>query len=246
MSLYLAIDTATDHGSVAVGDPTSVGVEVSIGNRRHAAALLPTIDHALGCVGASYADLVGIIVADGPGSFTGLRVGFASAKGLLLDHGHMELRTAPSLMSLAFGLRQLTEGPIAALYDALRGDVFGAVYSFTNSEAKTVLSPRLGTVTQLTELCPDRPSLGVGEGAVTYGDLVKHWTGRAGIGPPLGVPRATALLGLLAVEKATVVVENPESFEPEYGRLAEAQVRREKQLLEAQRRQAAQQEKSRD
>ncbi len=225
MSVYLAVDTVTDHGSVAIGAPGEVDAEVTIGKRRHAAALLPSIEHVLRMVGVSYAGLRGIVVADGPGSFTGLRIGFATVKGILLEHESLELRTAPSLMSLAFGMRHCAHGPIAALYDALRGDVFGAVYAFSAGAVSVELKPTLGTVTQLTELCGVKPSLGVGDGAAAYATLVRDWTGSEPIGSPAAVPRAAGLLGLLAVGGATTLVADPDSFEPEYGRLAEAQVK---------------------
>jgi tRNA threonylcarbamoyladenosine biosynthesis protein TsaB len=186
---------------------------------------MPAIAHALGVAGVSYSQLAGIVVADGPGSFTGLRIGFATAKGLMLDHDHLRLHAVPSLMSLAFGFRELADGPVAALYDAQRGDVFGAVYGFEEGTANVYLQPTLGSVTQLTELCARKPTLGVGDGAVVHGELVHGWTGRSAIGPPLGVPRAASLLGLMAVAGAAAVVEEPEAFEPEYGRLAEALVR---------------------
>lgn len=224
MSFYLAIDTATERGSVAVGNETAVLAEVSMGNRRHASALLPAIEHSVAVAGLSYKGLTGIIVADGPGSFTGLRIGFATARGLMLDNEHLALYTAPSLMSLAFGVRQFAAGPIAALYDALRGAVFGAVYDFAGGRVATLLPPTLGTVTQLTELCGVRPSLGVGDGAALYAEQVREWTGCAAIGPPQGLPRAASLLELLAVDGARAV-QDPEGFEPEYGRLAEAEVR---------------------
>lgn len=226
MSRFLAIDTVTEIGSVAIGNPDALMAEILIGNRRQAAALAPTIDHVLDVAGVTFSDLDGIVVADGPGSFTGLRIGFAAAKGILLAHDYLRLWTAPSLMALAFSFRDVVDGPVAALYDALRGDVFGAVYRFTGDSATVHLPPTLGTVTQLTELCSASPSLGVGSGAVAWADMVQAWTGRATIGPPVGVPRAASLLGLLTVAEATTVVEDPSSFEPTYGRLAEAEVRR--------------------
>lgn len=225
MNAYLAVDTVTDHGSVALGTPGGVDAEVTIGRRKHAAALLPSIEHVLRMARASYADLQGIVVADGPGSFTGLRIGFATVKGIMQEYESLELRSAPSLMSLAFGMRHCANGPVCALYDALRGDVFGAVYGFSAGAVSVELNPTLGTVTQLTELCSVKPSLGVGDGAAAYATLVREWTGSEPIGPPAAVPRAAGLLGLLAVDGATTLVADPESFEPEYGRLAEAQVR---------------------
>lgn len=226
MTLYLALDTATDCGSVAIGQPGQVAAELVVANRRHSAALMPGVEEVLRLAGATYADLSGIVVADGPGSFTGLRIGFATVKGILREHERLSLVTAPSLLSTAWGAAAFHAGPIAALYDALRGELFGAVYTFEASRVIRKLAPTLGTVSRLAEQSSATPTLAVGDGAVLHADAVREWTGRDPVGPLAGaVPRAGALLGLLAVEGATTAVDDPVLFEPAYGRLAEAQVR---------------------
>lgn len=239
MKRYLAIETATDLGSVAVGAADAVLSEVAFGERRHAAALTPAIAEALRLAGLGYTELDGIVVANGPGSFTGLRIGVATVKGILAHHERLSVRTAPSLMAAAFGAHLFASGPVAALYDALRGEVFAAVYEFGGAgsgggsggtvRARAVVAPTLTTVADLVARCPVPPALAVGDGAVAYGAAVRAWTGREPVGPPVGVPRAQGLLGLLAVDGATVAVGDPAAFEPDYGRLAEAQARWERE-----------------
>ena len=64
---WLALDTATDQASVAVGrTAATASVESVAGSRRHAAELLPMIDRALAAQGITLAGLRGVIVADGP------------------------------------------------------------------------------------------------------------------------------------------------------------------------------------
>src|SRR5436305_1816727 len=86
--VWLAIDTATDIASVAVGKPpdTEAGVFVQ-GARRHAAEIIVLIERALEQAGVRPHELEGIVVGDGPGSFTGLRIGWAAAKGLAQQAG---------------------------------------------------------------------------------------------------------------------------------------------------------------
>src|SRR5438445_7219904 len=125
--LWLAIDTATDIASVAVGKPpdTEAGVFVQ-GARRHAAEIIVLIDHALEQAGVRPNELEGIVVGDGPGSFTGLRIGWAAAKGLAQQAG-LSVAAVPSLMAAAATVaRQLGPVPVAACYDAFRGQVYGA------------------------------------------------------------------------------------------------------------------------
>lgn len=225
MTLYLAVDTATDLGSVALGEPGRSQAAVSFGERRHAAMLLPSIQHVLQIAGAEYPDLTGIVVADGPGSFTGLRIGFATAQGILRAHDGLALHVVPSLMAAAYGAARYAGGPVAALYDALRGEVFAAVYRFGGGGVATLYPPTLTSVRALADQVTERPQLAVGDGAVVYADEVTAWTGRAPVGPPTGGPHAGALLDLLAIEGAVVAIEDPPAFEPTYGRKAEAQVR---------------------
>ncbi|MBI4419562.1 MAG: tRNA (adenosine(37)-N6)-threonylcarbamoyltransferase complex dimerization subunit type 1 TsaB [Gemmatimonadetes bacterium] len=224
MSLFLALDTATDAGSVAVGRPGVLAAEIIFGDRRHAAALVPAIEEALRLAGASFPDLTGIVLADGPGSFTGLRIGFATVQGLVREHASPRVLTAPSLIGAAWLASRFADGPVAALYDALRGEVFAVVCRFHNQAVEILLSPRLTTVAALRDASV-RPGVVVGDGAVAHAEEVRAWTGRDPVGPPGGAPRASALLELLAVGGATREVSDPTAWEPDYGRPAEAQVR---------------------
>jgi tRNA threonylcarbamoyladenosine biosynthesis protein TsaB len=224
MSLYLALETATGLGSVALGDGKGAVAEVAIRDRRLSAATLPAVEEVLRLAGAGLGDLEGIVLADGPGSFTGLRIGFATAKGLLHQHPSLALRLVPSLLGLARHAAWFVQGPVAALFDALRGEVFAAVYRFDEGRLETLMAPRLITPAALIKETPG-PALAVGDGAAAHETLMQAWTGRAPVGPPAGAPRAGALLELLGVNGATTLVRDPAAVEPNYGRLAEAQAR---------------------
>jgi tRNA threonylcarbamoyl adenosine modification protein YeaZ len=82
--MFLAIETSTDQASVALGRPGAIIAEETLpGVRQHARGLLPLIQEVLRGQGVELADLQGVLVADGPGSFTGLRIGAAVAKALV-------------------------------------------------------------------------------------------------------------------------------------------------------------------
>src|ERR1043166_1112206 len=120
--IWLALDTATDIASVAAGRPPAAesGAHVQ-GARRHAAEVIRLVDFALTRIGARPRDLDGIVVGDGPGSFTGLRIGWAAAKGLAHEAG-LELRAIPSLMAAAAGAAgKLGRGPGGGGLRATRG-----------------------------------------------------------------------------------------------------------------------------
>ncbi len=225
MSLTLALDTATDVASVAIGRDRVLLAEITLAGRRHGAALLPALEEVARLAGGSLADVGRVVLADGPGSFTGLRIGAATVQGLVRALPGLEVAAAPSLLAAAWAASRWHAGPAAALYDALRGDVFGAVYAFGDRGIETIVPPSLVTVARLRELTPVRPAVAVGDGAVRYADEVRDWTGRAPVGPPLGAPRAAALIAVEGLPGGTRPVPDILAYEPDYGRPAEAQAK---------------------
>lgn len=222
MSRWLAIETATAVGSVAVGAPDEVTAELVLSGRAHAAQLVPAIRDVLDTGGLTIADLAGIIVGDGPGSFTGLRIGLATAQGMLRAHPALGLWAAPSLVGTALVGARRGFTTVAALYDALRGDVFAAVCRVAGRQVEVLEGPRLVHADQLPA-GPRRPDVALGDGAVTFADVVRRWTGRDPLPPGIAGPRASALIELMRGPEVRHI-EDPFGFEPDYGRKAEAQV----------------------
>lgn len=226
-SLLLAIDTATDVASVAVGTPAETLAVVSVkGARQHAAQVIELVDRALEMAGVRVAGLAGLVVGDGPGSFTGLRIGWAAAKGLAHEAGR-PIRAVPSLMGAA--LAAATGGavpePVAACFDALRGQVYGALYEFHTGRVDTLVAPAVLTVAELARVAPRRPRVVVGDGALRYAAECYVWSGAAPVGLDALTPVAASLLTLSAREGAARELPDPATAEPEYGRPAEAQAR---------------------
>ncbi len=221
---WLALDTATAIASVALGWPPvpEAGAHVD-GARRHAAEIIRLVDFVLTRVGARVADLEGIVVGDGPGSFTGLRIGWAAAKGLAHEAG-LELRAIPSLMAAALGAALgIGPEPVAACFDALRGDVYGALYVFHPDRVETLVAPAVVTPNAFVQAAPVRPRLVVGDGAVRYAAEFTRWTGAAPVPLQSLPPQATMLLALLGRAGAGRPLDDPVTAEPTYGRPAAAQ-----------------------
>jgi tRNA threonylcarbamoyladenosine biosynthesis protein TsaB len=222
--MWLALETATDRASVAVGRDAADAVEESLtGARRHAGALLLMVDAALRRRGVALDAVTGLIVSDGPGSFTGLRVGATAAKALARARG-LRLHTAPSLMARAAGVARGVEPLVLAVRDALRGEVYAGAFRFGARAVATVLEPGVRRPDALAAL-DLRPDVLVGEAPAGVREVLERATGRAMIVPPEGAPGATALIGLAGVDGGTHEVENPSDWEPFYGRPAEAQAR---------------------
>jgi tRNA threonylcarbamoyladenosine biosynthesis protein TsaB len=195
------------------------------GVRRHAAEIVGLVDFVLGRLRIRAAELEGIVLGDGPGSFTGLRIGWAAAKGLAQEAG-LDLVAVPSLMAAAAGAAvKLGAVPIAACFDALRGQVYGAIYVIHPARVETLVPPAVLTVPELARAAPVRPQLVVGDGAVKYADAVRAWTEAAPVPLEALPPSASVMLSLFTREGAARAITDLTTAEPVYGRPAEAQVK---------------------
>jgi tRNA threonylcarbamoyladenosine biosynthesis protein TsaB len=224
--MRLALDTATARASVAVGCSGAEAVQHELeGARRHAAELLPMIDAVLRQAKVALDQVTALVVSDGPGSFTGLRVGASVAKALVQARS-LPLWTAPSLLVRARGVAR-TGQTVLAVADALRGELYAAAYRFEDVGVRTLLAPSVYRPEALVESAP-RPDLLVGEGPDALLRLLERWAGRPLVGPPDGAPHARVLLGLVEVAGGAQRVPDVEHWEPVYGRPAEAQARWEK------------------
>ena len=216
----LAIDTATDVASVGVSAGAQIVARSIHGARQHASGILPLIHDVLKLADVSLKDITRIIVGDGPGSFTGLRIGWAAAKGLAHERD-LPLIAIPSLLGAAHASGV---NVVAACYDALRGQVFGAVYGFMGDEIDTLMNPGLYTISELVADTAGQPALAVGDGAIRYREEVEAWIGRAPVGIDALPPIARSLLVLFEYGEARCAVDRS-TAEPVYGRQAEAQVK---------------------
>jgi len=206
--MWLALDTATDRASLAVGRPGEIlARETIIGARNHAGGLLAALDACLARAGVAQEAVEGVVLADGPGSFTGLRVGAAAAKALVRVQP-MPLWTAPSLLVCA-AAAAAAEGVILSVSNALRGELFAAAYHFRPGMVESILMPTVLAPQDIMARIP-APSHIVGPAAPTLG------------GNPTW-PDAGDLLWLVGLAGGVTRVADPPRWEPEYGRPAEAQ-----------------------
>ncbi|HSJ09799.1 MAG TPA: tRNA (adenosine(37)-N6)-threonylcarbamoyltransferase complex dimerization subunit type 1 TsaB [Longimicrobiales bacterium] len=211
MSVLLAIETSTDAGSIALGRGPEVAGEVLIGSyTRHAETLLPALEFLLASTKLARGDIDGIVVGAGPGSFTGVRIAAASARGLALGLG-VPLYAYSSLAALAADAH--TDRAVCALFDARRGEVYAACYR----AGETLLEPDALPVAALLDRVREHDPVFVGEGAVRYA----HELGCAP--PALRWPRASALLRLAAADPAGGRVADGAAWEPSYLRASGAE-----------------------
>jgi len=155
--LLLALDTSTRIASVAVFDGQQVLSETTwLAGREHSTRLLVEVGIALERIGRCADDLTGLVVASGPGSYTGVRVALSVAKGMAGGLGTPAWGVS-SLEVLALAAEP-SELPVRAVIEAGRGRYATALYSHGVAEE----DPRLATIEQLTALISG-PSIVIGE-----------------------------------------------------------------------------------
>ena len=125
--MELAIDTATANASLALAHHDDIIAEFSWhSGQNHSTQLLPSVVYLLNQTGASLQSLDGIIVAQGPGSYNGLRVGISTAKGLAVSLG-IPIVGISTLEAAAFA-HAATGLPICPILNAGRGEIATATY----------------------------------------------------------------------------------------------------------------------
>ncbi|HEY4109743.1 tRNA (adenosine(37)-N6)-threonylcarbamoyltransferase complex dimerization subunit type 1 TsaB [Puia sp.] len=130
MALILNIDTATEKASICLAkDGKMLALAESASQKEHAAWLHPAIEQMMTETGYRLRDLQAVAVTAGPGSYTGLRVGMAAAKGFCfaLD---IPLIAEDTLSTMAFAAREQLSGVdlLCPMIDARRMEVFTAIY----------------------------------------------------------------------------------------------------------------------
>ncbi len=237
----------TDDTDGAASGSGSVAERSHLGGRAHAELLAPAIEEVCALSGCTLADVDALAVDIGPGLFTGLRVGVATAKALGQALG-LDILGVTSLDVLAAGALEAA-GPeraarVVAVVDARRREVFAAAYDFGS-----VLGDGVGTgvspvdpaevrddrvealtpdelVAWLDELAGHGPVLVVGDGAVRYLELLAP---RAGIDCDLAgevsAPSPSTLARLAARRLiAGVAPVTPGDLAPDYRRHADARI----------------------
>ena len=215
----LGIDTSTAASAACVlrsdGEAFEVRPAAKALSARpaHSAELMPAVTDCLERSGLGYSDLDAIAVGVGPGAFTGLRIGVATARALAQASG-VDLRPVSSLGALAAGI----EGPVGLpLIDARRGEVFAALYE--NGEVR--LRPFATAPEVLIERVRETGlnPLAAGDGSLRFGDVLEAAGVRiVAADSPAHVVRGLSICRAAADSPATP----PEAVLPDYQRLPDA------------------------
>lgn len=165
----IALDSSGLVASVAVMEEGNMIGEYTVHHKKtHSQTLLPMLDEVVRMIGLNLHTIDGIAIASGPGSFTGLRIGSATVKGLgmALDKPIIEV---PTLEALAYNIYG-TERLICPIMDARRGQVYTGVYEWKDTEFRTVMEQSAVSVEELIQILSSyqRPVIFLGDGVPVY------------------------------------------------------------------------------
>ncbi len=223
----LAADTSTSVNTVALCDDGRVLSETVVEcGRAHAERLLSTVDWVLAEAGLALKDVDALAISKGPGSFTGLRVGVATWKGLALGAG-LPLVGVPTLDALA-RVPALYTGTICPVLDAKMGEVFCAVYRYEGGVRSKVAADRVCPVELLlNEL--DGIVHFLGDGAQRYWSAIAERLPEAHlVSGGAGLPRASAVAEEAVALLKTGAESDAAAVAPVYLRKSQAEEAREK------------------
>lgn len=225
--LLLAIETATLAASVAVLRGTSVLAQRALPVDRPASeTLLPGLLAALAEADVALGALDGFAVSIGPGSFTGLRVGVSTVKGLAFG-GAQRVIPVPTLAALALHA-DAGDAPVAALLDARRGEVYAAIYDGDPAAAPClapcVVEPE-ALAAHFSSIAAGRACVAIGDGIASAAAALRARLGdRVQLRPVAPDAAAVGRLGQRLWEASGDLAA--ERLAPLYVRRAEAEVRR--------------------
>lgn len=165
----LAIDSSGLAATVALLDEDILVGEYTIHNKKtHSQTLLPMIDAMLGMAEISIDEVEGIAVAEGPGSFTGLRIGASTAKGLAQGI-HVPIVAVPTLEGLAYNLTG-ADALICPIMDARRNQAYYGIYDVRGAAPEALVPQAAAPVKEVAEQVNSigRPVIFIGDGVPVF------------------------------------------------------------------------------
>lgn len=191
----LSLDSSTEAASIAVIDENKLLGEITFNfEKQHSVILMSMIDNLLSNLHTNVDSLDGFVVSRGPGSFTGLRIGLATIKGLSMGSSKPFVSVS-SLDSLAYNLCY-APGIICPILDALRNNVYTCLYSFKNGKLQPISDYMAISIDELLEILKskDMPVYIIGDAINKFNQKFKENLKEVHFAPPhLNFTRASSL-----------------------------------------------------
>lgn len=222
--LILGIETSTPRSSVALVDQDTVVASASLGvPQRHGEFLGPALGFCLAQAGAAAADVTGVACGIGPGLFTGLRVGIATAQTFAAARS-LPVVGLSGLDVLAYQVRHVRR-LICAVLDARRREVFWAFYRCAPGGVQRLTEPQVGSPQKLAAEIEARGEecLVLGDGALHYRDALADVDAEVA-GTEVAWPDAADLARLAVPRFVREETDRPDRLQPLYLRHADARI----------------------
>lgn len=224
----LALETATIAGSVAVIDDNKgligeVRVDVKVA---HSERVMPSVEWLLSASGLSIDDIDAFGISIGPGSFTGLRIGLSTAKGLAFSTG----KPLVPVKTLDAFARTLTycSYTICPMLDARKNEVYAGLYKWEDGLCKKIMpETAISPEELLNEIKGSGPILFTGDGTLKYRELIEKTLEKDAVfAPSYRMSPAASSVAEIAFETLEKgVLPDPVGIVPFYIRRSEAEVR---------------------
>ena len=173
----LAIDTATDTATAAVTDSGFLIGECILNHKKtHSQKLMVLIERMMGDLELDVSDIDLFAAAEGPGSFTGLRIGIATVKALAHSVNKPVIGVS-TLEGLAYNL-PYADGLIVPVMDARNNQVFNAAYEWAGDELREVIAPNACDINECIERVKGKNAIFTGDGVNVHADLINEIGGR--------------------------------------------------------------------
>ncbi|MCI9547494.1 MAG: tRNA (adenosine(37)-N6)-threonylcarbamoyltransferase complex dimerization subunit type 1 TsaB [Lachnospiraceae bacterium] len=231
----LALDSSGLVASVAVAEDGELLAEYSVNYKKtHSQTLLPMLDAAVQMIDLDLQTIDAIAVASGPGSFTGLRIGSATAKGLGLALGK-PLVAVPTTQALAYNLYGFTD-IICPIMDARRNQAYTGIYTFMDGRLQILEDQMALDIHQLIEKLNERNRLVMfcGDGVSVYREAIEKNLHPTAYFAPAHVNRqragAVAALAMEYLKEGRT--QTASEHKPEYLRVSQAERERQARLAE--------------
>lgn len=223
--IILAVDTSTNVASCAIIDDEKLLGEFTINdNITHSQKLLPLISDTLDRCNLDIEDIDVFAVANGPGSYTGLRIGVGTINGLA-QATEKSVVGVSSLKSLAQNI-SVSEKLIVPIIDARRNRVFTALYSSDNG-LKTILSPDTLELEELLEMLDKRNEniVFIGQGTEVYKDKIIESLGERAYfaSKSVNIAKASSVAEIALIKAKNGETQSYFDLTPDYLREAQAQ-----------------------
>jgi tRNA threonylcarbamoyl adenosine modification protein YeaZ len=222
----LALDSSGIVASVALYEDDVMMAEYTVNYKKtHSQTLLPMLDEISKMTELDLSTIDAIAIAAGPGSFTGLRIGSATAKGLGLAL-HKPLIAVPTIEALAYNLYD-TKGLICPIMDARRNQVYTGVYRFEDHKLVTVIDQEAASITELMEQLEalGEPVTFLGDGVPVFREqILEGMTLPVSFAPShVSRQRAGAVAALGALYYKEGKIQSAMEHTPEYLRVSQAE-----------------------